>query len=203
MLNRHLNENEKLKYLEALEKNDLSELSEEIKEHTKNCDECFSEIISLYRFSKSINKKDKKNFFQKNRFFLLKIAAIFIISLSTLFFFFYEKENIKTFAEVEHLEYVISHHSFRKKNYNNEKKFFPKNNQKFKKNSSINFKWDKKFSKKVFLIIIKNSEKEIFKKKMESNKYTLEKHNFETGLYYWKLETEEELIFLGKFKIQN
>jgi len=65
----------------------------------------------------------------------------------------------------------------------------------------IEFEWDGVFSKKLFLGLLNNRNKEIFYKEIAGRKFTLSgsEAKLKPGLYYWILESENETLCLGKF----
>jgi hypothetical protein len=65
----------------------------------------------------------------------------------------------------------------------------------------IEFSWENCPSGKIFLGILSNENKEILYKEVSGTKSTLltKKINLKPGLYYWVLETEEDVLTTGKF----
>ncbi len=75
----------------------------------------------------------------------------------------------------------------------------PVNERSYKEKDLIQFEWEDKVSLK--LTILDNTEEERFVKDLEKNRFaTL--FDFDPGIYYWKLETADELLHLGKFIIE-
>ena len=69
------------------------------------------------------------------------------------------------------------------------------------------FQWvikkdDKEFSEPLELKVMNNREASIHSKVIEGNRYVLPKH-FDPGLYYWTLEEQGEMLYLGKFFIRK
>lgn len=78
----------------------------------------------------------------------------------------------------------------------------PKNTDQYTKNEKITFKWDECNSTgSLFLKIIDNAEKTVFEGSVSKSPYVLAKA-LPAGLYYWKLETEEDLLYVGKFMVK-
>ncbi|MEM1319357.1 MAG: hypothetical protein AAGG75_03825 [Bacteroidota bacterium] len=65
----------------------------------------------------------------------------------------------------------------------------------------INFAWKEKTSERLYLYILNNQEKEMHKVILISNRFQLDLP-LDPGLYYWKLESEEDLLYIGKFNIR-
>jgi len=63
------------------------------------------------------------------------------------------------------------------------------------------FEWEGREDETVYLIILDNLGNELFRFKSDKNQFTLSE-KLDTGLYYWKLESEEDLLFLGKFLVR-
>jgi hypothetical protein len=64
----------------------------------------------------------------------------------------------------------------------------------------ITFKW-KNYDGPVTLKVLTNKEETVFTSTTEASNLTMKK-NLIPGLYYWKLETDEELLFVGKFIVK-
>jgi len=62
------------------------------------------------------------------------------------------------------------------------------------------FSWEGMQGEKVYLIILDNLGNERFAFTTDDNQFTLPK-KLDPGLYYWKLETKDDLLFLGKFLV--
>lgn len=79
----------------------------------------------------------------------------------------------------------------------------PKNDKKFY--DDITFKWIMKEQVPVLLSVLKNSEERIFLNEVENGGSTeiiksVSKNIFKkSGLYYWRIETENEVLYVGKF----
>ncbi len=77
----------------------------------------------------------------------------------------------------------------------------PSVNQTFKPGTSVSFQWKQDEPLNLQLILLDNTGKELLSK-------ALSNPNFEwnapkrPGLYYWKLESSDELLFVGKFLLQ-
>ena len=63
------------------------------------------------------------------------------------------------------------------------------------------FKWEDLEEERVYLIILDNQGNELFRFTTHKNQFKLSK-KLNPGLYYWKLESEEDLLFLGKFVVR-
>lgn len=64
----------------------------------------------------------------------------------------------------------------------------------------IFFSWEPTDANPLFLVLLNNRGKIIRRIQVTDNKYRL-KEKLMPGLYYWKLESEEEMLILGKFMI--
>ncbi|MBN1598793.1 MAG: hypothetical protein JW894_10900 [Bacteroidales bacterium] len=79
----------------------------------------------------------------------------------------------------------------------------PEKTQEFKINDNIEFKWKTNITEPLTLIFYNNSGKEIFRSsQISKTSYTLNQ-SFSPGLYYYKLETEENILFFGKALFKN
>lgn len=64
----------------------------------------------------------------------------------------------------------------------------------------IEFKWED-VGEPLTLKILSNKERTLISTQVTTNSYTAQK-KFAPGLYYWKLETKDELIYVGKFLVR-
>lgn len=84
-----------------------------------------------------------------------------------------------------------------------EKVISPENNSRFYDN--VVFKWRMKEKSSLLLSILQNSEKRIFSTEIGANEFpevvkTVTSNNFiKSGLYYWRIENEKEVLYIGKF----
>ena len=65
----------------------------------------------------------------------------------------------------------------------------------------VHFQWDSEFRPPFTLVILSNrgvTRKEVT---LTEPQYTL-KERLEDGLYYWKLVTDRELLYVGKFLVK-
>jgi hypothetical protein len=76
----------------------------------------------------------------------------------------------------------------------------PKKARKLAPNENIIFNWQS-VTNQLSLVIFDNQGIEIFRKKV-SPPFNY-KENLPEGLYYWQLENEEDLVFVGKFVIKQ
>lgn len=67
---------------------------------------------------------------------------------------------------------------------------------------SIMFQWEMSTGEVVHLKILNNRGEEIVHYLPEQNRFIF-KEKLEPGLYYWKLETEDELVYVGKFLVEG
>lgn len=76
----------------------------------------------------------------------------------------------------------------------------PKPSEKLNSNKAIIFRWQESIDEKIELIIYNNNEQIILEKFVTNFDYTFNK-KIPPGLYYWKLESSEDLIYINKFSI--
>lgn len=85
-----------------------------------------------------------------------------------------------------------------------EKVISPRNNDKYL-NQSILFKWRMTENVPVNLVIMNNDDDIVFSEKVSADNFpeylfSLSQTKFEkSGLYYWRIEDEVEVLYLGKF----
>jgi|GEM_PF-3287793 len=77
----------------------------------------------------------------------------------------------------------------------------PGRSARFKHNESVGFNWYTNTNEAITLIILNNNEEEIFNGRIESLPFILEQILL-PGLYYWKVETEDDLLYFDKFYVE-
>jgi len=75
----------------------------------------------------------------------------------------------------------------------------PKGMKTYISSENIDFKWQKTDIKSLVLSLFNNQGKLIFQKEISTN-YIL-KQRLQPGLYYWRLETEDDIVYTGKFLV--
>jgi len=77
----------------------------------------------------------------------------------------------------------------------------PKLSERYLSNQRIKFLWKTSYKGQLGIKITDNKGNEIFTfDNTKKSKFVI-KEKFQPGLYYWKLETFEELIYIGRFII--
>lgn len=64
---------------------------------------------------------------------------------------------------------------------------------------SVSFDWSSAMKGKLFLGIMSNENLEVFYSEVKGAKFDLDARNLTPGLYYWVLESEEDVLSAGKF----
>ena len=72
----------------------------------------------------------------------------------------------------------------------------PKNGEEIKQN--IVFRWEGAQNNVIYLNILNNKGIRLFNFKVDSNQFVF-REQLQPGLYYWKLESEDDLMYIGKF----
>jgi cbb3-type cytochrome oxidase subunit 3 len=75
----------------------------------------------------------------------------------------------------------------------------PKSMKTFISSENINFQWQKKDIKSLVLSLYDNQGKLIFQKEVSST--FILKQRLQPGLYYWQLETADDIVYTGKFLV--
>jgi len=76
----------------------------------------------------------------------------------------------------------------------------PKLNEAFKPNTKVSFQWKGK-SEQRYVVVLNNVGDQTHKVLVLSNEIDLDLH-LNPGVYYWKLENDEDLLHVGKFTIE-
>jgi hypothetical protein len=78
----------------------------------------------------------------------------------------------------------------------------PQKDQQFSIYASILFSWESKLYESLKIIILNNKAELIVEIKDVVDNTVIFNKKLQPGLYYWKLETENDLVYLGKFVIK-
>ncbi len=68
--------------------------------------------------------------------------------------------------------------------------------------NTVEFRWDGSGDTAIWLRILNNSEKEVHASMVENERYILA-GGLMPGLYYWKLETENDLLYIGRLVVHE
>ncbi len=66
---------------------------------------------------------------------------------------------------------------------------------------AIDFAWAESSNQRLFLYLLNNRGEEVHKAILVANRFQLQL-DLPAGLYYWKLENEDDLLYIGKFSLQ-
>lgn len=204
----HLNEVELANYVELLRKDEVEKSSQKILQHIEDCNECKNTVIELFSFlekEQSIPPKRKPilpMYFQQNSIwkYAISVAAVVII-IPTLFVITnlikHPQLTINTFSNNPGLDHFVNE-KFRSESL---MILSPINDKEFTREENIIFNWKGKANLNLTLNILSNEEELIYSFSMIENHYNLQ-DELQRGLYYWQLETEDDLLFTGKFYIR-
>ena len=76
----------------------------------------------------------------------------------------------------------------------------PDHAARFKKGDEIVFNWNTIAKDNIYLIILNNKEEEVYNNIIDNIPFTISK-SLTPGLYYWKVETEDDLLHFDKFYV--
>ncbi len=77
----------------------------------------------------------------------------------------------------------------------------PRTTQSYTIGQVISFNFVNSINETLFIKVLNNKERNIFTTDFTGNQYKLTK-KLQPGLYYWKLETEDDLLYVGKFLVE-
>lgn len=208
----HLNDEATALYVDALLREEVLELPEDILNHVQVCFECKEKIMDVYTILESeerdesvieIIKDDVRerevvsavptwrqewgtNIFQM-------VAFLFLIVLPVALSVFIGQKNKEANELNSTLEYFID-----SRTRSAELGILsPKPNQRFF-GKEIVFAWENVTTDSLTIKVLDNHGNLIYLLCPEGNRAVLS-NELSYGLYYWKLETEEDLLYLGKF----
>lgn len=208
----HLNDLAISLCVEALQTEQESRLPEEIQLHLQKCEICKREVLEFYEAYSYINQETSHENIGsgakqaqgkrkiKNKFFF-SIAAVFLVALiSTILLWpaFYSHKSFKspeyiTNTELEDLVNEV---------YRSGEVVFaqPENGATIR--IPVVFKWQANDIDTFYVRIMDNKENIVFETRTTVPSFKLTK-KLSPGLYYWKLESKDDLLRVGKFYIKN
>lgn len=218
----HLNDLGISFFVDALKLDRVKEIPDDIRSHVESCHRCKSEIWGLYELLKDQDysgqgthpffgegvadwagaDKELRELKTGEWKFIFRIAAIVLISSTLGLYLFIGKfgsngskpEIAENFTPSPNLEDLVGE-SYRA--YSTEV-LSPENGRNY--NGAIDFRWESDYEGPLVLKILNNKEKVVGEFVVLENQLHF-KENLPPGLYYWKLETEDELLYIGKFYV--
>lgn len=76
----------------------------------------------------------------------------------------------------------------------------PAQGQEFGTGEPVAFRWRLDAAEAVTLVILNNRAAQVFDTVVTKSRFH-NKYYFPPGLYYWKIQSDEEIVFIGKFKV--
>jgi hypothetical protein len=209
------------KQIEAFLTHTLSpEEAEAFSDHFFNCDVCYEELRLREEMQDLIRAEGNVLFAgalatppkRRRRFALLPLkwkwalapAAAAAVMLVAFFIIAQNKEAGKRFSgpsfdESANLEDFIRHPAYR-------------SSQRIRITSSANgaivsrqarFRWQTDYDGPIYWKLLNNKEEVVTSATTGNNEYVLEKITLPPGLYYWKLESDKDLLHVGKFFVNK
>ena len=132
---------------------------------------------------------------KKTNLWFYAVAVIIIISLTVPFWF--KTDSTKNFVINSEYEYLLGD-QVRSGAF----KFLSPVPSKVIQSDTIYFSWQTDEKSPFYINIFDNLGNEVANLYTDSVHY-IYTHKLTNGLYYWKLETNDDLLYLGKFKILN
>lgn len=197
-------------YAEKLAASDTGQVSEEVLNHVENCYECKEAVMDVYSMittapdmstlSDEIIEVPKPTSHTEHRwktmFYYMGVVFVFL----ALFWIKQYESNDKTkFMPDSTLEYFI------KSSYRSgigELNVITPNICEEIETKTIRFQWDYDQSDPLTITVVNNEQKVMASRDCDSDGITLD-NTFPDGLYYWKLETDKDLIYIGKFIVEK
>lgn len=218
----HLNDQGISLFVDALKLNRVKQVPDDIRAHVETCHRCRMEIMGLYGVVREQDYSDqgihpflgegaadftaaekKSTGLKAGEWkFIFRIAAVIIIFIALGLYVFWGKLSpgrsnkiiAENFTPSPNLENLVNE-SYRA--YSVEV-LSPENGRNYSR--AINFRWESDYVGPFFLKILNNRENIVREFTVRENQFHF-KEKLPRGLYYWKLETEEELLYIGKFYV--
>ncbi len=190
----HLTEVEISTYVNHLSLDSLSLIQEKQRVHVENCDECRNKIISIMGFIEKaevpVVKEARSTFNFKNNYKILAVACSLLLfvflplNLTSSFF----SNNIVLNEELESLVGL----NFRASNINLLEPLFVD-----ELSESVVFKLNEIPTEDIYLYILDSAENILIEEKFTSKELEVKIHQ-NIKLIYWKIESNDDLLFVGK-----
>lgn len=190
------------------------EEAEAFSEHFFNCDVCYEQLRLREEMQNLIRAEGKVLFADahatqherrrrfalpalKLKWFLVPAVAVAIIAF---FIITQTKDGSKQFSgpsfdESANLEDVIRHPTYRSSRLL--RVISPANGAII--SGQARFRWRTEYGGPIYWKLLDNKEKVVASDTTRNDEYELKKTTLPPGLYYWKLESDEDLLHVGKF----
>ena len=185
--NQHLNEAGFAYYLNK--ENAEKDIYLELQSHIESCEKCNFEYQELNDLMLEINHTDIKKVAKLN--ILLRYAAVLVLLYSSYLIY---QQSTEQFVYGENFKYenMIDDELRSKKILKT-----PESTTYLK--SKALFEFDTATKNAIEVIIVSVDDQTILRKKVQNNKVEFFANEFTKGVYYWKIETESDILKVGKF----
>jgi len=193
----HLNDEEIAEYTDGLLNHNLAQIANELKQHVAECAFCKAEVMaladSMMAYEKHLVQKRKKN-----RLVAYMAAAIlFIVPLVYFLFPHHMESNGENIAGNFAPDSFYEQLAGQKLRGPAFRLISPDIGQTVS-SGRIRFAWQTEETHLLFSLV-NNRGVQLMSKKVNTDGLIF-KNDLAPGLYYWKLETPQGLLFVGKFK---
>ena len=206
--NGHLNDKGVSLYVDALRLDKINTLPAEVTGHVEECTECKKAVVQLNALMEDTAPAadethpffDKANTSGKSRYFsVYRIAAAvaFFLLIGVLVFYVTRSPHVPdTFAE--NFEPFPLYESMVEQDFRSYGLEILSPGAGEEMRNGVTFQWEIRYDDQLIVSILDNRGEIV-----QTNTLTEDVYHFddllEPGLYYWRLETEERLLYVGKF----
>jgi hypothetical protein len=197
---------------DALQQGRETQLPVEIQAHLQSCDQCKKEVIDFYEAYDFVNAEMLQNYQaesssgsvnnkKKGGKFFFSIAAVFFIGMSLAIFYLWpggvpsgalSGPNYKENPELENLIDQV---------YRSEEVVLLSPEVGATVSGHVVFEWQAAGIDTFYVKVLDHKENLIYEMKTTFSHWRLDKI-LSPGLYYWKLESTDDLLGVGKFKVE-
>lgn len=179
-------------YAEALAEDREDQIDESLRNHIVNCERCEAEVFDLCSSIERFQKEQKSMIRRKYKFYSISAAASILILICA-----YIINLILTVDRFElnnNLEVLVAQ-DLRSVPF----KLIEPEIYVTISSEEITFDWESD-EKDLTLILLDNQENILISKQVSSLPVSII-NEFSDGLIYWKVETQNKLVYMSKFKL--
>ncbi len=202
----HLTEFQVSEYLDAISTDNIKSIDRRIKKHIAECDSCRNQIIEVYTFIQSNNNESSQinpvtvklpkriKLSNQLRYGLVAVIGVIMIPLALVI----SNQNVidsSLLTPLPAMEFLVNQ-QFRAEAISIKSPV----NDGWKENP-ITFSWSGHATMQLYVSIVNNAGETILSQPATDCSHTLNQ-DLSPGLYYWKLESDNDLVHVGKFLVK-
>ena len=194
---------------EEFQKHHTDKIPEEVRNHIEDCLECKIAIMDVYSMLTATSdmtaiptellEKDEPDIYRKNMWKSAMLTSVLVLTFAVLIF---QKQGASTndtvFSPDPMYEYYIG--SQYRSDAGQLTVVSPQVGM-ITNGEKVEFRWEYDNAENLQLTVLNNRQEMVVSTKGNNQRFMLTS-TLSNGLYYWKLESETDLLYVGKFIVE-